>query len=277
MAELRSIPIVTPPSGDAKPASMVSVQQAIQILAENIHKLEGRIGGVALRDSLSVDGDITSDALSVSGNMTVGDSLLLTERDLEADGSTSPDLPDAGESLIYMDRTLNKLRVSENGGAFENLVKTATTTNTTPTWRVYNSAAIVISENTLTSLTFNSERNDPTGMHSTAVDTNKVTIASTGMYIMGFNVIWETPTVPTYFQVSLRINGTTTIALVSRGSNAVNDAIQLSTVYPLTAGDYVECRVYYLGNGTDTTLDILSVGNYSPEFWGYLIPATYLT
>lgn len=123
--DIRSVPYISPASEGSKPASQISVQAAIQTLAEMIHKLEGRMGETALRDDLTVDGDIVGDSVSID-TVTVGDKLVMDERPLEADASTAPDLSDAGQGVLYFDRTSNTFKVSQNGGAFENLIKSST-------------------------------------------------------------------------------------------------------------------------------------------------------
>lgn len=102
--DARRIPTITADS-EGKP-DLNSVQEAVRQLAENIYKIEGRVGEVTLRDDLRVMGGFTLPA-RVSGTNSE---------------FTTPSTSATHEGRIYFDGSLNKFRVSESTGAYTNLV-----------------------------------------------------------------------------------------------------------------------------------------------------------
>lgn len=94
--------------GDAKGTpSLPSLNEALRQLAESIYKLEGRVGAVTLRDDLILPGQIT-----VAGRVNSNNE------------ATPPDVSATDGGTLYFDRASEKFRVSENGGAFGNLLYT---------------------------------------------------------------------------------------------------------------------------------------------------------
>lgn len=65
--------------------------------------------------------------------------------------------------------------------------------------------------------------------------------------------------------IAIRLDGATYIAANNQLSNGANNLVQMSvpTIYWLEVGDYVELMAYQSSGGN---LNILSAGNYSPEF-----------
>jgi len=134
-----------------------------------------------------------------------------------------------------------------------------------PNARVYNSANISITDATLTALTFNSERWDVGALHSTSVNTGRLTAPITGLYVIGGHVRWAINSAGQR-SVRIRLNGGADIAMQS--SMALtdgNDALQtIATAYRLAKNEYVDMTVYQNSGGA---LNIVAAGNYSPEFW----------
>src|SRR3990172_4493772 len=94
--------------------------------------------------------------------------------------------------------------------------------------RVYNSAAIPISDSTLTTLTFNSERYDPGACHSTSVNTSRLTVSVTGKYYIFAHIAWA-GSAAGFRQVRFYVNGVTIIVLEGHTGLAKNET-QISTV-----------------------------------------------
>lgn len=137
--------------------------------------------------------------------------------------------------------------------------------------RVYNSANISIANATATLLTYDTERYDTDTIHSTSVNTGRLTCFTAGKYAI-FAVVQWAANVTGRRSLQIRINGTTTIVNDSR--MAVTDAgagtVQaVATVYELAVGDYVESIVVQASGGA---LNVLAVGNVSPEFGMSLMP-----
>lgn len=134
-----------------------------------------------------------------------------------------------------------------------------------PHCRVYNSAAISLTHNTDAALTFNSERYDVGGCHSTASNTSRITIPAGegGKYLLTGHVEFASNATGDR-QLSFRLNGTTVLAAQRVGANGSSVTIlSLSTVYALAAGDYVELWALQSSGGA---LNATASGNYSPEF-----------
>lgn len=136
--------------------------------------------------------------------------------------------------------------------------------------RVYNSANESITNATLTALTFNSERFDNGGMHSTVTNTDRLTAQTAGYYLITGNVSFATSgTGDRYLYICL--NGTATIIALQGGipSGAAGQLVlNVSTVYHLAANDYVLLVVFQTSGGD---LNVESSANYSPEFSAQLI------
>ncbi len=138
-----------------------------------------------------------------------------------------------------------------------------------PTARVYNNAAISITNATETALTFNSERYDTDGIHDTGINTGRLTCQTAGKYHIYANLQFAQNTTGVRYAY-LRLNGTTKIA-VQRMPNDAGVAINgvnagsfcISTTYQLAAADYVEVVVY---QNSTVALNVESDGNWSPEF-----------
>jgi hypothetical protein len=134
-----------------------------------------------------------------------------------------------------------------------------------PQARVFNSANISIPTGTVTALTFNSERYDNGGLHSTSANTGRLTAPITGLYVIGGNVRFAANATGIR-NALIRLNGTTFIATDTRqatgGGNATD--LPLETQYQLTAGDFLELVVFQDSGGA---LNVTAGANFSPEFW----------
>lgn len=132
--------------------------------------------------------------------------------------------------------------------------------------RVYNSANLSVPNNATTALTFDSERFDVGGFHSTSVNPDRLTAPGDGYYLIGAHVQFAS-VAGGRREFDLFLNGTTYIAVaeesnVPDGTGLLRAA--LSTLYRLTQGDYVTLQIYQTSGAP---LNILASGNYSPEFW----------
>lgn len=136
---------------------------------------------------------------------------------------------------------------------------------TPPACRVYHSASQAIAPATGTVLAFNSERFDSAAMHDTATNNSRITAPISGVYALTATVQWNS-NASASFQTSLMLNGTTLIALqivTPAAGGALNHGQVVAAIYKLAAGEYVEVYVY---QATAGSVNVLSGGNYSPEF-----------
>lgn len=121
---------------------------------------------------------------------------------------------------------------------------------------------------------FDSERFDNASMHDTSTNTPRLTIPAGGggKYIHGGN--WELNNAQagaSVSQMKFRIGGSTVFMKDQR--YFLNSVLGLPSQlcvssYSLAAGEYVEMLVAHDGPAAG---DSLANGNYSPEFWAFLV------
>lgn len=134
--------------------------------------------------------------------------------------------------------------------------------------RIRNSANQTISSATLTQLTYDTERWDNGGMHDAAVNPGRLTAQKTGYYELAAMAEFEPNGVGARVLV-MRLNGGNGIVFANLAGHPTNNtALQISTVYFLTAGDYVDCAVYQDSGGN---LNSVVDQNNAPEFSAQLI------
>lgn len=129
--------------------------------------------------------------------------------------------------------------------------------------QVYNSANQSIADNSITALTFDSERKDTDSYHDTVTNSSRLTVPSGqgGTYIITGHVLWDANATGVR-EIDIRLNGTTFIARERDAANT-NHTQSVSAVYDLSATDYVELMVYQTSTAS---LDVVLFGNASPEF-----------
>lgn len=129
--------------------------------------------------------------------------------------------------------------------------------------RVFNSSGTTLSNNVTTVLLFDSERWDTDTIHSTISNTSRLTATTEGYYYIFASAVFAASAVG-FRQIGIRLNGTTLVALIQTfNSGGARIALDTSTVYFLSASDYVE-MVVLQNSGGNLTVDVLA--NVSPEF-----------
>ncbi len=135
--------------------------------------------------------------------------------------------------------------------------------------RVYNSADEPLADNTATALTFDSERYDVGGLHSTVTNTGRITVPIAGTYlIVGHVDIEVNGTDSSSARLLIRLNGTTYIAVQNDSPGAVGTQtlrLSIATVYELAANDYVTLEAYQ-DNTANAARDAVANAAFSPEF-----------
>lgn len=136
-----------------------------------------------------------------------------------------------------------------------------------PRCRIYNSANISLTSGVVTALTFDTETMDDGGMHSTSVNTSRITVPSdgAGWYSIGGCVRFAANSTG-YREIKITLNGSIDIH-VSRvpNSGATDDVrVTIHTEYPLAVGDYVELNATQNSGGA---LNVLGGFAYSPMFY----------
>lgn len=113
-------------------------------------------------------------------------------------------------------------------------------------WRT---SATSVAPTTWTTISFDSEKYDPYGFHSTSSNTSRLTVPSglAGTYRICAQWGSWAGSAAGLADVTIRLNGATDIAwnsfLLGAGGLATG---HVSTHYDLVAGDYVEVRVYHV-------------------------------
>ena len=137
-----------------------------------------------------------------------------------------------------------------------------------PAVRVYNSENFDPDPNTWDTVSFDSERFDTDGFHSTTSNTDRLTVPTNGdgLYMTGATVEFDVDALGdtrVYIGVRIILNSTTVIAQQKIYVRPNEDStISVSTLYSLVATDYLAVQVR-----TDENIDVLASGNFSPEFW----------
>lgn len=133
-----------------------------------------------------------------------------------------------------------------------------------PTVRAFHNANQSIPGNAaFTTVLLNSERFDTASMHRTDIDTSRLAIATSGIYLLTANVTWAINGTGAR-EVNIRKNGTTLIARVVQPGDAANSTDQApTTVVQLAAGDFVEVVVR---QNSGAAVNILAAPEFSPEF-----------
>ena len=132
-----------------------------------------------------------------------------------------------------------------------------------PAARVYNSAAISISHNLDTVLTFNSECFDTDAIHDTITNPSRLVCKTAGLYLIVGHVRFASN--PTGFRyIYIRVNGTTSLGVQETPAvSGVPTILSVATLYQLAVNDYVELVVFQ-NSGAALNVEV-SVAQ-SPEF-----------
>ena len=152
-----------------------------------------------------------------------------------------------GGSPYYLDQTLKMQDITTNNASntAHGLLPKG---GFVETCQAYNSATQSVNDSTWTVLTFDSNGWDGDTMHSTSVNTSRITFKLAGEYMILGSIGWSS-TLGDATHTSglrLRINGTTLITFNLMASNAggAGQYVQISTFYKAAANDYVELMAY---------------------------------
>jgi len=164
--------------------------------------------------------------------------------------------------------SIGRVAVGANGATLvpDSSQATGLVWQTQPAVRAYHNAAQGIAAGSWTTLSFNQERFDTDGMHSTATNPSRFTVPTggAGLYLVGITAEIQAAGDRT---VGLRaiVNGATTIARwVGRANNPPQaQGSAISALWSLNVGDYVEFQAYC----DDGSGSVVVLGAWSPEAW----------
>jgi hypothetical protein len=130
--------------------------------------------------------------------------------------------------------------------------------------RVGRSTDQSISNNTVTAISFDTERTD-TGSFWVIGSPTRLTIAVAGTYRITGHVEWNNSTTTGRRQLAIRLNGADLLAVAEDGlTDRPNRVCQsVSTEWTFAAADYVELRAYQTSG---SSININTNDFYSPEF-----------
>lgn len=114
-----------------------------------------------------------------------------------------------------------------------------------PSCNVHASVGAAPANDTETTLTFDVEDHDTDNMHSTSVNTGRLTFNTPGVYVVTANLSWPTNGVG-YRYAAIRLNGSVYVVEDSKTASSVAINVGHSLAWNgkiVTAGDYLEVRV----------------------------------
>lgn len=134
--------------------------------------------------------------------------------------------------------------------------------------RLTRNAVQSINNNTQTSVQFNTEIFDPTGMHDNAVNNTRITIAVDGYYAMGFNGELQSGADYTRIICSiLHSNGNRIVQSQMPGTTTnIPQRHSVSTMTEMVAGEYIEAQIFQQ-NPVPNARNLQVSADYSPIFW----------
>ena len=128
---------------------------------------------------------------------------------------------------------------------------------------VYNSTSQTVNNGVTAAIDFDSERFDPSGMHSIVTSPSRITIATAGKYMIGASVSSSGATSP---EIYLQVNRASSGPRIAVGDGGTG--YTLTRLYQMAAADYIELVAV---NNTGGSRQIVAAGNYSPELWCYYV------
>ena len=253
----RYIPTLQASTTGQPTVSLTNAQEELRKIWEVVHSLEGRLGTIALRDSVTVAGDLTATGdISAGGSVTLGDSLTITERPF-INSSRTPDLSASGSVNFFFDRVTDRLRSSENARAYQDVLMYEGT-------RVTRAAAQTIPDDTETAISWDTQIFDTADVWSLASPT-AIVFPYTGIYLLGAQIAWAANTTG-YRSLRLVLNGGDAIAVDTVDAPAtLGTAQSVVTLWQVAAtSDFIEAVVRQNSGGN---LDAEVNAQYSPIIW----------
>lgn len=139
-----------------------------------------------------------------------------------------------------------------------------------PMARVYHDANQTLTQETTTTVAFNSERFDTDTIHDVSSNNSRLTCKTAGVYqisaCLQFSAVDGTGNFDSFLRTYFDVNAGTRIAqhkeYVWEGTHVYN--VFLTAMYELAVNDYVELKVYAYYLDSNGQIDVAA--NYSPEF-----------
>lgn len=166
--------------------------------------------------------------------------------------ATRPSDPYAGQPIFQTDTNSFFARNAANT-AWANINMYADP----PACRVFHDATQNVLDSVDTALVFNTERYDTDNMHSTAVNTGRITINTAGLYLVFTHIAFQTDNDYTQLYGYLRVNGNPPIIanlgmIGSLTDTTAGPFLTTSTCWKFNVNDYVEVVVHQDNTSNDT-------------------------
>ena len=131
-----------------------------------------------------------------------------------------------------------------------------------PACSVSASTAQSVNNNTLTALTADTETFDNDSMHSTATNTDRITIQTAGRYLLAATIQFAADTDGDR-NFDFQVNGTTAYGMMRVDAVTTGNTTVLSGLRPIVfeEADYVKCRVIHLA-GAALNVQLLDFSAY---------------
>jgi len=134
--------------------------------------------------------------------------------------------------------------------------------------KVYQTAATTLIDATWTTLSFGAETFDSNTMHDNSVNPSRITIKTTGTYMIGGSVMVAENAV-SGFKIFFNGAVSSVLAVQKQGNSGNPESCGLSTIVQLSAGDYIEAQAF-----ADAGLgSYLTSGDANTNFWAILLSA----
>lgn len=216
-------------------------------------------GGAAAGDDrhlvLAAESGTADDCIEITG-LDVGDEVIvradtgdtITLKHDDAGATDKILLYGAVDVALSGDRTMKLVKIAS--GKVVQYIDQSGTGSGGEGASVTKGSAQSIADTTLTAITFDTEEFDTDDLHSTSVNTERITIPTTGVYLVTAGVQWASGTTG-FRYMNIKLNGTTNLAEDRRNGVSGQETEQtVSRIYSFTAGDYVVLNVYQNSAGS---------------------------
>lgn len=118
-----------------------------------------------------------------------------------------------------------------------------------PSCRVYRSTSQSIANTTFTAISLDAERFDNASLHSTSVNTSRVTFTEPGLYLLSGYIEW-TANATGLRHLGIALSATTWLACQEHSAGStISCGLSLSTVYKFAAAEWISLMVYQSSGG----------------------------
>ena len=148
---------------------------------------------------------------------------------------------------------------------------------TLPRWpvcKVTHDAVQQIADNAFTGLSWNTNVVDSTGMHSTAVNSSRITLNSSGLWSVGVQTAWLGNTTPTH-ETRIHVNDDYVVAQASAAAFSLDPFVQTAAglFYSTAANLYLTVQVRNVGSTGRVNAHSTAVNLTGPAFWAVKVSA----